>query len=810
MHDDEHAEAGRRRAEKRRADADGTQALIFFGRGRVVNAPLQSPFLSTLCFGLINCSGFAWGDNVPSYEELLNELSELCGIVPEYWDIFGARHAAPAETKKSILQSMGLRTATQDDLVAEIQKKRDRPWNIFIEPVKVILFTEQPLVLTVHVPVREGEELSIAFKCTLEDERGHTDTFSFLHPDVEIADRRLVDGIHHLKVDVPLNIVKEMGYYTLDFFYMSSGFGLSGTSKVIITPEICHLPAQPEPVSPDGMGQPDHLNKTKTWGTSINLYALRSEKNWGIGDFTDLSRIVEWTADLGGGFVGINPLHVITNNRPLGISPYSPISRLYKNPVYLDVTAVPDVAESSTAPDLIDSDGFQSRVRALKNSMLVDYKNAASIKVTVLQLAFDSFYETHVIKSSPRGREFESYVRSEGKLLEDFALFTAIQEKTGIASWRDWPAEYRDISSPEVETFRKDNEPEILFHQYVQWLIDGQHQEVAERARQLGMPVGLYHDLAVGSSGDGFDAWIGKDIIAKGIDVGAPPDDFNPSGQNWGFPPFDPEKMRRSGYEFMVQTLRKNMLHAGALRIDHALGMFRLFWIPQGAKPYQGAYVHYASEDILRIIALESIRNRTIVIAEDLGTVGEDVRETLARFRMLSYKVLYFERNYPDPSFKIPERYTDLALCTVTTHDLPTICGYWAGRDIQEKTKLGLYPNDELRQRQIQERERDRGLLLQALKSQGLLPDNFSTDPSSLCIMIPSLCLTIYEYLSLTPSRLLAVSLDDIIGTMDQQNMPNTVDTYPNWRRKTPESLEKIMSGRSFLALSKIFKRNHR
>lgn len=747
---------------------------------------------------------------MPTYEELINELSGLCGIVPEYWDIFGIRHEAPVETKKAILRSMGMNTSTPVELEDEIRRKRNRPWNIFVEPVKVILFTEQPLVLTVHVPVREGEEQSIIFKCTLEDEKGGTDAFSFSHRDVEIIDRRIIDGIRHLKINIVLKTVKETGYYILDILYMSSVFGISGTSKIIVTPDICWLPAQLEPSPHDGKDRLESPAKNKTWGTSVNLYALRSENNWGIGDFTDLGKITEWTARLGGGFVGINPLHAVPNRRPFGISPYSPVTRLYKNPVYLDVAAVPDTAESGAARDLIDSDSFQSELKTVRNSLLVDYRNAVAIKMSVLLPAFESFYENHFLKGSSRGREFENYISREGKLLENFALFSVIRDKTGTASWHDWPLEFRDFASPEVEAFRKENERDILFHQYVQWLIDEQHKEVAELARKLGMPVGLYHDLAVGSSDDGFDAWIGYDIFAEGMNVGAPPDDFNPSGQNWGFSPLDPEKMKKSGYEFLVQTIRKNMLHGGALRIDHALGMFRLFWVPEGAKPDHGAYVRYPSEDILRIIALESSRNKTIVIAEDLGTVGEEVRETLARFRMLSYKLLYFERNYPDPSFRLPERYADLALCAVTTHDLPTIYGYWAGRDIQEKIRLGLYPSDELRDRQIAERQRDRGLLLQALKSQGLLPDNFSTDPSALCIMIPSLCLTIYEYLSLTPSKLLAVSLDDMIGTIDQQNMPGTVDTYPNWMRKTPMYLEKIINERIFHTLSKIFGRNHR
>ena len=747
---------------------------------------------------------------MPSYEELISELSELCGIVPEYWDIFGVRHPAPIETKKAVLQSMGLRIATLEDLVNEIEKKRNRPWNIFLEPVKVVLYTEQPIVLTVHVPIREGEERSIVFKCALEDEKGQTDIFTFSHDVVEIADRRIIDGIHHLKINIYFNVSKEIGYYTLDLLFMSSGFGLSGTSRLIITPEVCYLPAQMANSSANISVTGDHPERDRTWGPCINLYGLRSDKNWGVGDFTDLRRVTEWTADLGGGFVGINPLHSIPNKRPFGISPYSPVTRLFRNFIYLDVSAVPDIAESSTAPDIIESEDFQAQLKALRNSVLVDYRKTALLKRNVLQLAFDSFYETHFLKASPRGEDFRRYLRGEGQLLEDFALFATMQENFGAGSWRQWPEEYRDFRSPETEDFRNEHDREILFHQYVQWLMELQHAEVEDAVRQHEMPVGIYQDLAVGSAGDGFDAWIGGDVMAPAMDVGAPPDDFNPAGQNWGFPPLDPEKMRRSGYVFLVQTLRKNMQHAGALRIDHALGMFRLFWIPQGSKPEHGAYVRYPTEDILRIIALESVRNKTIVIAEDLGTVGDDVRETLLRFRMLSYKLLYFERNYPDQSFKAPERYTDLALCAVTTHDLPTLYGYWAGRDIEEKTRLGLYPNEELRQRQIQERDMDRVFLLQALKSQGLIPDDFPTDPVSLAMMIPSLCLTIYEYLSLTPCKLLAVSLDDIIGTIDQQNMPGTVDSYPNWLRKTFTTLERIMLNRSFIALSKIFARNGR
>jgi 4-alpha-glucanotransferase len=747
---------------------------------------------------------------VVAYDELINELSYICGIVPEYWDIFGGRHETSVETKKAILASMGVKTGTSAELSNELEKRRLRPWNVFIDPAFVILHSEQPILITVHVPVRKGDESSISFRCALEDENENIDAFSFALQDIEIVERRVIDGINHLKINITLDTLKAIGYYTFDILYTSSGFGLSASSRIIITPETCYLPPAFEAANADAIETESHAEKTRTWGLCLNLYGIRSEKNWGLGDFSDLRRITEWTADLGCGFIGINPLHAIPNNRPYGISPYSPVSRLFKNFIYLEITAVPDVIESSAALELMETDNFIEKIKALRESEFIDYESVATLKKRILRLAFESFFDIHYFKGSPRGEAFKRYIKSEGTLLEDFALFSAIQATLRIESWADWPKEFLDITDPEVETFRKENEKDILFYQYIQWLIDLQHGEIEELSHQLGMPIGLYHDLAVGSSGGGFDSWIARKLMAKGMDVGAPPDDFNPTGQNWGFPPFAPEKMKASGYEFLVQTLRKNMQYAGALRIDHALGMFRLFWIPSGISAEYGAYVIYPSEDILRIIALESVRNKTVVIAEDLGTVGEDVRETLFRFRMLSYKLLYFERNYPDPAFKLPARYTDLALCSVTTHDLPTLYGYWSGRDIEAKTRLGLYPNEGLRQHQIHERQRDKELLLQALTSLDLLPESFSEDPATYAIMIPSLCMTIYEYLSLAPSRLLAVSLDDIIGTLDQQNMPGTVDSYPNWLRKTPGTLEQIMISRSFLALSKIFKRNYR
>jgi 4-alpha-glucanotransferase len=751
---------------------------------------------------------------VPEYEELLDELSKICGIVPEYCDTFGNCHPASADTKKAVLGAMGLSTATVEELRSSIAKKQNREWTLFVEPTLVILQTEQPLALSMHVPVREGDEEKISIQLALTDESGHKDLFAFTLETADIIERRVIDEIPHLKIRINLGIAKETGYYDLNSVYKSTDFAIEGYTRLIITPEACYMPEHMGPIPAEIPGQPDVQVKTKTWGLCLNLYALASGRNWGIGDFTDLREIGEWAAGLGCGFIGINPLHSIPNRPPAGISPYSPLSRLYKNHVYLDVESIPETISSDEAQALIKGADFQKTIEELRVSRTVDYEKIADIKERALQHAFDHFYDNHLLKDTPRAAGFKLYMAAEGELLEDYALFSAVQQRMKElekpANWRDWPAEFHDKNSGQVQEFKKTHEKAMLCHKYLQWIIDGQHEEVCRRFSRAGMPIGLYQDLAVGSSDGGFDAWTARGLIAQGIDVGAPPDDFNPSGQNWGFPPMMPEQMKASGYAFLIRTIRKNMRHAGALRIDHALGMFRLFWIPRGVSAVEGAYVVYPSEDILRIIALESVRNKTIVIAEDLGTVGEDVRETLVRCRMLSYKLIYFERNYPDPSFKIPSRYTDLALCAVTTHDLPTLCGYLAGRDMEAKTRLALYPNEEMMLKQISERLRDKGLLFEALKKEGLLPDNFGANPETMEEMFPTFCLAVYEYLARTPCRLLAVNLDDIIGTMDQQNMPGTIDSYPNWIQKTPVSLEKIMVNSLFTAVSKVLGKNYR
>jgi (1->4)-alpha-D-glucan 1-alpha-D-glucosylmutase len=322
------------------------------------------------------------------------------------------------------------------------------------------------------------------------------------------------------------------------------------------------------------------------------------------------------------------------------------------------------------------------------------------------------------------------------------------------------------------------------------------------------MDIGLYTDFAVGSSGGGSDAWGYPGLFAMGVTAGAPPDAFSIKGQDWGFPPLIPEMARESGYELFIRTIRQNMRHAGALRVDHALGLFRLFWIPGGMTPEEGAYVRYPYEDLLRIIALESVRNRAVIIAEDLGTIGEKVREALDSSGMLSYRLFYFERDWPNPMFLPPGTYPEMALTAVNTHDLPTLSGYWAGRDIEVKRRLGIYPDEEALRKDLEERGRDRQYMLDALGE--FLPVGFPRSAAEVPEMTPELSLAVHAFLARTPSRLVSVSLEDIQGALDQQNLPGLAKGHPNWRRKAPLMLQELMAGGQARAIAGVFRRESR
>ncbi|VAX31178.1 4-alpha-glucanotransferase (amylomaltase) [hydrothermal vent metagenome] len=715
-------------------------------------------------------------------QDLINELSGLCGLIPEYYDAWDKLRTVPFETKVAALRAMGYETAEPGKMREAIEGIKQKRSCTLIEPVKVVSVNAQSGELRLCIPAEKVDE-STVLRWSVTDEEDHTEVKSAELSGISRQTIKEIAGKRIIEVSVADRVDRPTGYYDVRIEVVSAGQVLSGQMRLIITPDRAYLP-------------PALANGNRTWGLGINLYALRSGNNQGVGDLSDLGEMFQWVGSgLGGDFVAINPLHSITNRMPYGVSPYSPLSRLYCNMIYLDIYWVEDVRNSRRATAIIESPEFVEEMERLRQTGLIDYEGVARLKEPVLNAAFQYLYEEHLLSLTERGQRFRLFISSGGKTLDDYATFLSLHEyftQKGLYHWKDWPHEYHNPGTHEVRMFRERHEKRITFHKYIQWLINEQLGDASKKAEESGMSIGLYRDLAVGSLADGSDVWGNQDIFAIDVNVGAPPDNFSFRGQNWGFPPLIPDRLRQQGYEFFIQVIRENMKHAGAIRIDHALGLFRLYWIPPGIRSQDGVYIRYPSEDLLRIIALESMRNHVVVIAEDLGTVGKEVRKTLKRFGMLSYRLFYYERDRSTREYLPPQAYPEMAVTSITTHDLPTISGFWIGRDIEVRKALNLYPDDKAWLRDLTNRQADRQRLLRALRRAGVLPQGMSTDPDRVPAMTEELCLAVYRYLAMTPSKLLTVNLDDIIGTADQQNLPSTVNEYPNWRRKVPYRIEEL------------------
>jgi 4-alpha-glucanotransferase len=555
--------------------------------------------------------------------------------------------------------------------------------------------------------------------------------------------------------------------------------GTRDTFRVLARPPRAYLP---EPLERGG----------RAWGFGVNLYALRSARNWGIGDFSDLRAFVEIAGELGASLVGINPLHALNWVDPDAISPYSPLSRFFLNPIYIDVEAVPEFATDAAARELVNAGPV-----------------AASLKRGVLQLLHLAFQRE---ASSERRRAFARFIMRDALRLQRFARYEVLNERFAresgaVLDWLSWPEAFRDPASPEVERFALEPEARygIDFSKYLQFLADEQLAAVAERARRLG--VGLYLDLAVGVADGSADVWAEQNKYLLDRTVGAPPDPLGPLGQNWGLAPLDPVALAREGGASMQALLRVNMAHAGALRIDHVMSLKRLFLIPRGGEAKDGSYVEYPLETLLAIAAIESARAKCLVIGEDLGTVPDGFRERMEREGILSYRVLLFGRE-ADGGFSSPESYPASALATGSTHDLPTLPGWVLGRDIDARARAGLASTDETAHAHA-ERRVEATRLLEALHAAGELDfetvehlhrtiDSRTNDGRELAPLVAAA----YRFLARTPARIVLVQLDDILGELDQINLPGTFHEYPNWRRKNGIALEDIAGDERVKALA--------
>ncbi len=705
---------------------------------------------------------------------VLDEVAEAWGIEREFWDIWGKHHETPPEAEKGVLRSLGVDVSSEQSLERALADRQWRAWSSLLPPT-IVAGEQPPLDIPVNIP--EGLENATA-TIEIRFENGMSARF-----DIPLATAPTVEKARLRDRQFLRKQLRWLGDVCLGYHNINLKIGqLNAQARLIVGPQRAY--------------EPEWLRDRKAAGIGVSLYALRSSHNWGCGDFTDLQRFSDWVSrELCVSFIGLNPLHAIPNRQPFNTSPYLPNCSYYRNPIYLDVEKVEDLAHSQWAQRLLACPQLRDEIAALRATDLVEYERVFSLKMRFLKLLFRQFLlEFH--HKTPRALEFRAYIDREGDLLHRFAVHSALDEvmhkrNPDVWNWQAWPEPYRKPDSPETREFAEKHWRSVLFHKYVQWQIGLQLEAAQKYARKKGLRIGLYHDLALATDRFGCDLWSNRDFYVAGCRVGSPPDNFAPKGQDWAFPPPNSERHYHDSYRLFTESIRRSCQNGGALRIDHVMRFFRLFWIPDGMDATQGTYVRDRFEDLVRILALESVRNKVIVIGEDLGTVPDLVRETLAQFGMLSYRLFYFEQDKKG-QFRRPKEYPRQALVSVSTHDLPTLAGFWINRDIEARRSAGVLPDDAAYYRMLEERRQEKQKMLDLLFSLGMLPDWFPRNAHDVWELTGELHNAVVGFLCSTPSELMMLNQEDLFKETEQQNLPGTTAEYPNWRRKMRYAIEDL------------------
>ena len=723
----------------------------------------------------------------------LDRLSELAGIVASYRDAWGNTRRMTEATQRALLAAMGVNAESAEAVATAVRDFEDGPWRRPLDPVLVTPYARgRRLRVPLTLPAADANR---TIEWRLEKETGEARDGKARFGQLPLLERRELDGDplerRALEISAPIGL----GYHRLRLFAAGSeifGGESDGISlPVVVFPKRCYHPRR----------RPD---QGRAWGIGIQLYGLRSARNWGIGDFTDLARFAGVAAQLGADAVGLNPLHTLFPGNPHHVSPYSPSDRRFLSMLYVDVEAIADFTDCASAKKLLDGAEVRARLDAARKTPLVDYPVATALKLEALDLVFRSFRERHLgdfpNTQSERGAAFRRFQHAGGEILERMAAFQALAEHFGPQKpWWEWPEPYHDCGSGAVADYAADHRERVEFFQYVQWQAEQQLRAAAQTAHDAGMTIGLYHDLALAADSAGAETWMNRAFIAKDVSIGAPPDDWNLHGQDWGLPAYNPHALRDAAYGPFAAILRANMGHGGALRIDHVMGLERTFWIPRGAEPRDGGYVRSPVADMIGVLALESMRQKCLVIGEDLGTLPEGFHERMQGAGILSYRLLYFGQD-ESGEFMPPRRYPSAALVAIGTHDLATFPGFWRGRDLDVRGELGLYPSRESENSARERRARERSGLINAFKREGLLPESFPGDADDFSF---DLVQAAYRFLAGSPALLLLVHLDDVLGEENQINVPGTVAEHPNWRRKMLVDIDELERDPRVLALAR-------
>lgn len=665
----------------------------------------------------------------------LADLAQRYGVATEFIDWRGRQVPVPEQTLIGVLAALGVSagSAAERD---EARRSHDREYFGFTLPPTVVARSGASASFWVHVT--HGEPVGLWIR--LEDGSVRTGLRQLENnrPPYDLDGRLVGEASFELPADLP------PGYHRL---HAQTGSADTSTT-LIVAPATLPAPA------------------ARQWGLATQLYSVTSENSWGTGDLTDLADLAVWSsAQHGAGFILVNPLHAAAPVAPMEPSPYLPTSRRFVNPLYLRVEAVAEYANLRKRGPLRKARAdLAARARRRDG---IDRDAAWKVKRAALTQLY------RVPRSAGRELAYAAFRDREGRSLDDFATWCALAEVHG-SDWHGWPESLRHPETPAVAEFAARHAEAVDFHRWLQWLLDDQLTAAQATALQAGMALGIMHDLAVGVDPNGADAWALQDVLALGVSAGAPPDEYNQLGQNWSQPPWRPDQLEKAGYAPFRALVNAVLRHAGGVRIDHIIGLFRLWWIPDGAPPTEGTYVRYDHDALIGIVALEAMRAGAVVVGEDLGTVEPWVRDYLSARGLFGTSILWFERDreWGREDKPLPaDRWRTACLSSVTTHDLPPTAGYLAGEHIRIREELGLLtrPAEE----ELAHDRAEQAAWLAELHRLGLVGADPDTD---------EIIRGLYAYLGRTPSKLLALALPDAVGDVRAQNQPGTTDEYPNWR----------------------------
>ena len=664
----------------------------------------------------------------------LVELASAYGVASDYWAWRGQHVAVPTSTLSAVLAALGVDTSTERARRATLDRRRTDAWRRVL-PRYVV--TAQGVPHTVEVHVEHGSPAGVTLE--LEDGTTHSRLAQVdnWEPPREFDGRLVGEASFAIPTDLP------PGYHRL----IAEADGAEHTAELIVAPR--------------WLGLPERLGARPTWGLATQLYSVRSRQSWGTGDLTDLADLAAWAgAEHGAGFVLINPLHAAEPASPITPSPYLPTTRRFGNPLYLRVEAIPEFAA-------LDADARAEIGRladtARANPDVLDRDPAWSAKRASLELV-------HCAGRTPgRTIAYRAFTRRAGRALDDFATWCVLFETYG-ADWHDWPVGLRHPRNPEVAAFASARADRVDFHRWLQWVLDEQLAQAQGATRRVGMQLGVVHDLAVGVSPAGAESWSFQDEMAQGMSVGAPPDPYAQTGQTWQQPPWRPDRLADLAYAPFRELIRNSLRNAGGLRIDHVMGLFRLWWIPAGAAPTDGTYVYYDHQAAVATLLIEAHRADAVIIGEDLGTVEPWVRDYLRERGILGTSILWFESDEGGGPLP-PEQWREYCLASVTTHDLPPTAGYLAGDHVRLRHRLGLLTRTLDEELATDAADRDAWLAL--ARERGLLSEDADERATTIAL---------HRLLGAAPSRLRCLALTDAVGERRTQNQPGTTDEYPNWR----------------------------